>query len=376
MSRQLGVLIAALVLVACSGKDSVREPAELQDIVSPAVQADRQWSHSVGHGDLFSRLQVASAPDALFVADQQGRVRALDAVTGKPVWETRTETRAIAGPAVAGEDVLIGTLDADVIALARADGRERWRAKVSSEVMAAPVSTRDLVIVRTVDGRLHALSLEDGTRRWTFDRIVPNLTLRGLSPPLLHGGRLFVGMDNGRMVALNPETGEVLWEQVIAAPTGRSELERLADIDAALVADGAELYVASVGGEVACVDGETGQVLWRRSISSYSGMALAADKVVVTDTDGRVWALDARTGAAAWKQEALLYRRLSAPVMLDNLLMTGDFDGYLHWLSPSTGEIVGRLRVGDSPLQGVPATLDGRVVVLNRDGRLASVSVQ
>jgi outer membrane protein assembly factor BamB len=377
MSVRIAVLsLAALLLAACSGKENVREPAELQDIASPEVQPKRAWSRGVGHGDHFSRLAVAVADDALFVVNQAGRVRALNPENGRPVWERRTKTRAIAGPAVAADLVLFGTLDAEVIALSRADGSERWRAKVSSEVLAAPVASRELVIVRTVDGRLHGLALESGERRWTFDRGVPSLTLRGLSAPLLHGGRLFVGMDNGRVAAIDPRSGQLLWEQVIAAPTGRSELERLADIDADIVAEGAELYVASVGGELACVDGETGQVLWRRSISSYSGMVLVDDKLVVSDTDGRVWALDARTGAAAWKQEDLLYRRLSAPALKDGLLVVGDFEGYLHWLSPRDGRLVGRVRAGDAPLQARPMPVAERLVVYSREGRLFAVGTR
>ncbi len=373
MRRPIVVAFACLILVACSGKENVREPAELRDIASPAVQPKRAWSRSVALGDHFSRLGVAVADDALFVSSAAGQVRALVPDTGRPIWEARTQTRASAGPALAGDLVLVGTLDAEVVALSRADGRERWRHTVSSEVMADPVSTLDLVIVRTVDGRLHGLERDSGALRWTFDRSVPSLTLRGLSAPLLHGGRLFVGMDNGRMAALDPDNGQLLWEQVIAAPTGRSELERLADIDADLVAADKEIYVASVGGELACVDGDTGQVLWRRSIASYSGMALVDDKLVVSDTDGRVWALDARTGAAAWKQEDLLYRRLSAPAAQGDLVVLGDFEGYLHWLSPRDGSLVGRVRAGSAAFQGAPVTVGDQLLAYSRDGRLFAI---
>lgn len=374
--KTLWLLPLALVLVACSGKGKVREPADLVRIEDPAVSARTVWARKVGHGRQYSRLQVSAHADALFVADQKGNVQALNPADGRRIWRAQTDARLIAGPGVVDGLILVGSLDGEIIAMDRATGEERWRRTLSSEILAVPAGTGSGVIARSVDGRVYGLDSRDGAIRWSFERSVPSLTLRGLSAPLVHGGRVFVGMDNGRMAALDPATGQLIWEQLIAAPSGRSELERLADIDASLIPNGAEIYVASAGGEIASVDGATGQVLWRHSASSHTGLVVVDDRVIVTDTRGHVWSLDARTGASIWRQQGLEYRRLSAPELFDGFVVVGDFDGHLHWLDPQSGDLVGRERVGSAPLQGAPTVLDDRLIVFNRDGRLAAVGLK
>lgn len=364
-----------LAIAACSGKAKVREPAELTKIENPTVKPERAWSARAGNGTgkLASELQLRLEPDALFAADVGGRVYAFNPASGKLIWRSDTDARLIAGPGVSGNAVIVGTLDAEVIALKRADGSELWRRTISSEVLGPPAGDGDLVVARAVDGRVYGLSAGSGDWLWAFDRVVPSLVLRGISAPLISGNRVIVGMDNGRLASLNLADGVAQWEQAVAVPTGRTELERLTDIDADMI-DGPDcIYAASFGGEVACVERESGQVLWRRAIKSYSGMALSEDKLFVTDEDGLVWGLDAKTGAAAWKQDALLYRRVSAPAYFGGHVVVGDFEGYLHWIDPSDGKIVARGRVGAAPIVTAPAVGNDLLYVLNADGNITAV---
>lgn len=374
MGRLL-LILALLGSAACSSKAKVREPAELSKIEEPVLRAQSVWSASAGRGSgkLLSELRLRLEPEALYTADVGGRVFAFNPASGKLIWRSDTGTRLIAGPGVSGDAVVIGTLDAEVIALKRADGSELWRRTISSEVLGPPAGAGDLVVARAVDGRIYGLSASSGDWLWAFDRVVPNLVLRGVSAPMISGNRVIVGMDNGRLTSLGLADGVTHWEQPVAVPTGRTELERLTDIDADLI-DGPEcIYAASFGGEVACVDRETGQVLWRRAITSYTGMALSDDKLFVSDADGHVWGLDAKTGAAAWKQEAMQYRRLSAPAFFGGHVIVGDFEGYLHWIDPSDGKLVGRARAGSAPILTAPVVGEELLYVMNAEGRITAL---
>lgn len=375
LARNLALAALVAGAVACGGKSTVREPTELTSIEEPALRPVIAWSaHSgKGSGGRVSGLRLNLQPEALYAAEVGGDVYAYARDTGKLLWESATGARVISGPSVSTDQVLVGTLDAEVIALRRADGGELWRGKASSEVIGPPAGEGEIVVARSVDGRVYGLSASAGTRIWTFDRDVPNLVLRGSSAPLMIGGRAYIGMDNGRVASLRVSDGMPVWEQAISVPSGRTELERITDVDADLL-DGPDCIVAaSFGGEVACLEAESGEALWRRSIRSYAGMAASTDKLFVSDDTGTVWGLDLSTGAAAWKQEGLLYRRLSAPAFFDGYVVVGDLEGYLHWLDPSTGAFVARLRVGSDPIVMPPVASEDKLYVMNVSGRIAAI---
>jgi outer membrane protein assembly factor BamB len=282
--RRAGLLLLlGLSVLGCSKDKDLRKPTELKDIANPALKTNVQWSGSAGNGSdmQYTGLRMALAPDALFAADVGGDVYALDAKSGRRIWRSETNARIASGPSLSGNSVLIGTLDGEVIALKRADGRELWRTKLSSEVQAAPAGDGNVLVVKTIDGRIQGLSADKGQKLWTLDRSVPNLTLRGLSEALVSGDRAFVGLDNGRLLALRLTDGSAIWEQGISFGTGRTELERLTDIDADLLINDKDIYAVSYGGEMACLDTETGQVAWRRSVRSYTGMAVIGEQVIV-----------------------------------------------------------------------------------------------
>lgn len=375
MLRGALTLAAVALLAACGGKSNVREPTPLQTLAEPAFQPRAAWTAATGgSGSLYSKFTVQAQPDALFAADAAGAVYAFNPQSGHRIWRSETKARVIAGPAVSGDLVLVGTLDAEVIALKRADGALAWRARVSSEVMGAPAGSGNVIVVRTGDGFVHGLSAATGERLWLIDRSVPSLTLRGLSEPLIVGNRVFVGMDNGRVVALNLADGQALWEQTVAVATGRTELDRLTDIDGTLLAGDSGVFAVSFGGELVSLDPGSGEVQWRRSVKSYNALAAAGNLVIATDDAGTVWALDAQTGAAAWKQEGLAYRKLSPAAAFGGYVVVGDYEGYLHWLDSRDGKIVARSRAGSDPIRVAPVASDSLLYVLGNGGKITAVA--
>jgi outer membrane protein assembly factor BamB len=375
MKALVPVLLVLSLLAAC-GSDSknVRVPASLGS--DPAlVKSSSRWSTSVGDGNDGQTTGLVLALDAgqLYAAALNGEVRSLEASTGKQRWQVRLKKRLLSGPTVAGSYVLLGTRDAEVVALNKSNGSVAWTVKLDTEIIAAPAVSGDIVIVRAIDGHSYGLKLLTGERLWLFDRTEPNLTLRGAAAPVVARGRVFMGLDNGRAVALNVDDGQPVWEQVVSAPSGRSELERVTDIDANLVLTPQGLLATSYGGDIALLNPENGDNRWKRSLKSRSGLAANDTQAFASDDDGLVWGFELSTGASSWKQEALKYRALSAPVLFQEQLAVGDFAGYVHWLSPSDGKLLGRTRVGSDPIVSMVSD-DTTLYVLNADGRIAALS--
>ena len=375
----LPALGAAVLLSGCSflGGDREDEIPSLAPI-EPLAAVETPWSADAGSGT--GRDWLVLAPMAengrIYVADARGRVSAYDAASGRSVW--RADTRAdITGGVGAGAGlVLTGTENGEVIALRAETGAAAWRAQLTSEVLSRPRVAGDRVVARTLDGKLFGLDAESGEIRWSYDGGAPSLSVRGTSSPVIVSGVAIAGFDNGRIAAVRSATGEVLWEGVVSDPRGRSELERLADVDTDPVVEGGVVYAASYERAVAAFDAETGQALWRRAIASQSGLAADGDLLYVADTDGSVQALDRISGAGVWTQDSLAGRGPAWPVVHGPFVALTDREGYVHWLRREDGRPAARTRSGAGRIAGPPARHGDALIAYWGGGRLTAFTVR
>ncbi|HEX7116343.1 MAG TPA: outer membrane protein assembly factor BamB [Steroidobacter sp.] len=376
-ARRLWIGVSAAMLLALAGCGDDKEldpPAELVDIVQ---RRDINELWSVGLGGDAERLRLALRPvevdGVVYAASHGGQVIAMAADTGRRVWSVNTRLGLSAGPEVQAGLVVLGSSDGDIIALDASNGTERWRTSVASEVLARPLIVRDIVVVRTVDGHLEGLSIQDGSSRWSVDEQVPRLSLRGTAPPVLAGDRIIAGFDNGRVLAIDPRNGEVLWDTVVSAPRGRTELERLSDIDAPVRVAGDDVFVVSFQGRMAMLARDSGQIWWARDASSYRGFAMDEENLYLTNADSVVVAMRRRDGAVLWEQDALKRRGLTAPAIDGDALVVGDFEGYLHWLDKASGELLARRKVDGERITNAPVITAAGVLVQTDSGRLLAL---
>ncbi len=386
-----GVVLVAMTLTGCStvkgwfaGKDAAAkkalEPAELVKF-EPSVRVDRIWSTGVGKGE--GRIGVRQAPlvhdGRVYAAAVEGGVHALDLQTGKEIWKyvpakekKQPKLRLSGGPGAGDGLVVIGTLDGQVIALDAANGSEKWKAKVPGEVITAPAVAQGLVFVRSNDGRTTALDAATGEQRWFNSQELPTLTVRGNAPVVTGPGVLFIGNDDGTLSALAMQDGRPLWEQMVGTPEGRTELERMADVDGAPVLEGNTLYVTSFKNETMAIEGPTGRPLWSRDHGGAGGVAISSGNVVVTDGKGTVYGLDKNSGSAMWSQQALARRSVTGAAIQGDYAVVGDYKGYVHWLRLSDGELTARAKSGGDALLAQPVVADGILLVQNVDGKLTA----
>ncbi len=369
-----GDLVSSVTGVFTGGDDNSEPPAELREYVSE-IEIDSLWERQSGSGseDYFLKLVLAIAYGKTFSADQHGLLEARDVNSGELVWEQETEYSFSAGPGTGIDLVVMGTSNAEVVAFDLENGEPKWRTRVSSEILAVPVLASNVVIIRTIDGKVLALSEADGSKLWEFERSVPALSIRGSSTPVVVGDNVIIGYANGKMTALRLSDGKNLWETSIAIPGGRSEVERLVDLDSDPVVSDGVVFIASFQGGTSAVLDIDGDVLWRNEdVSSYSGLGYDWRYLYVSDAESRVWQLDQRNGAGLWKQDELHHRRLTTPVAYDDFVVVGDFEGYLHWLAVSDGRQLGRVHVTDAAIEAQPVVVDNTVYVYAKDGTIAA----
>jgi outer membrane protein assembly factor BamB len=360
-----------LLLAACDKDKDPDPPAELVDF-EPRVDIDRVWGAGLSGDSEALRLGLRPIADAgrVYAASHAGDVYSFDLKKGKLNWRVKTKLTLSGGPGLAYDRLFLGSSDGDVLALSATDGKELWRVKTVGEVIAPPAATDAIVVIRTVDGHLRALSTADGRELWAAEQQVPRLSLRGTAPPVIVRDMVVCGFDNGKVMAVTLKDGAVVWETTIAPSRGRTELERLVDIDSSVHVAGDDVFVVGFQGRAAMLALESGQVWWSRDASSDRGLVVGPDAVYVAAADGDVLALNRRDGTPLWTQAALHRRGLSSPALDGSTLVLADFEGYVHWLDAATGDILGRTKTDGSRVTNAPLTADDLVIVLTDGGSL------
>ncbi|EKF75673.1 hypothetical protein A11A3_02352 [Alcanivorax hongdengensis A-11-3] len=373
----LPLMLAGLMLAGCSSNPNAIEPNDLPDIHA-TYKAKRLWSEGVGDGVEDSQLQLRPAvtEQRIFAADAQGRVYALSRSKGKRQWKVKTGDRIGGGVYAGYGQVLYGTREGVAVALSMETGETLWRTQLSGEALAIPVSNGVLDIFQTEDGHVTALDAETGEKRWDYETPVPTLTLRGLAQPTIANDRVYAGFSNAKLAALDVQTGVPVWEQRIAEPKGRSELDRLVDVDGNLIVDGGGVFAVTFQGSVGVVDQDNGRPYWNKDMSSAQIISANDGRLFVADEKGVVRALDQRTGSILWEQDKLYGRRLTGTAVQGNLVAVGDYEGYLHWMDTADGTLVARKRHDHDGFAGTPVVYQGVLYALSADGKLSAYSMK
>ena len=359
-----------------SDEEDPTAPVELVKITQ-TVKIKKLWSAGVGdgQGDGLYRLQPVIRGDTIFAASADGEVKAFDRARGKTLWKADVETSLSGGVGVYEDALLLGSSEGFVLKLDANSGALQWSTRLRGEVLSPPQGNGAVVVAQTYDGKLQGLDFATGELLWTYDSNVPVLTVRGTSVPILRNGVVYAGFASGRVLAFNAQTGAINWEIRVAISQGRSEIERIVDVDGTMELAGNELYAASYQGRVVAIDVANGRKLWQQDVSSFSGVSQGFGNVYVADEDGTLTAFLRNGQGVRWTQDALGYRELSRPTPVSSYVAVADFEGYVHLLSQVDGEFVGRVKVDGDGSRGDMLS-DGNVLyVFGNGGKLAAYEI-
>ncbi|HEY0562683.1 MAG TPA: outer membrane protein assembly factor BamB [Methylophilus sp.] len=384
----LSLLAGIAMLPACSaitelksdisdkvfGAEPPNPPAELEEIKA-SYTAKVDWSAQLGETDKYDYTPALEA-GFVYGTNTEGEVVKLDVSNGKQVWRLNIGEAISGGVGVGGGLVLVGSNRGNLHAI-DVTGKPMWVAKLSSEILSVPRYFDGRVIVRTGNNRIYGIDAADGSRKWVYEHSTPALTLRSSVGLVVDGGAVYAGYAGGKLAAVRADNGKLIWEATVAQPKGVTEIERIADITSLPFVEGPLLYAVAFQGRVAAIDRKTGQVLWNRDISSYSGLTAEDGKIFVSHTLGSVYSLDYENGRTFWRQGDLANRRLTKPLSMGSIVAVGDLEGYIHFLSRDDGKFVGRIQLNEEPVMAIVAgNSTTQLIAETRGGGLYAVSVK
>jgi outer membrane protein assembly factor BamB len=375
------VCCVLLSLNACNTiekKNDLPNKKDLEPIVNPFQVKkilDKKIIDLNSRDILNSAILLTNNKKQLFIADFSGKVTSVD-FHGKHLWSKSLDKSVTAGPVLFEDKLLVITSEAKLFCLQAKNGEILWSTAISSDALAAPAVHSGTAFIHTLDGGLSAISLQDGRQLWRISTVLPNMTLRRGSAPVISGNYVITGFANGKLFAVNKENGNVVWAHNLSNPKGRSELQRITDITADPVIVNNVVYAVSYQGNLTAIKLSSGEPLWEKELSSYSGIIVDENAVYISTVDGKVLAIDNKTGTIFWVQDDLQGRNLSKPIIFNKYLVVGDQDGNLHFLDQLYGYIKGRLFLDSSGISISPLIINkNQLYVLTNNGYLEVIEI-
>ena len=363
---------AVVALLACSGNARVRKPAEL---VPVSNQFDLQpvWSTSLGSSEPFN-FHPTVVGDAVYAASRSGKLFKIDLINGNKLWEVSVPEQLSIGPGSDGRTTAVVSTEGDVYAYDDT-GKQMWKVSVGSEVLTEPVVAAGIVIIRALDNRFIGLDAQTGARKWIYQRQQSALSLRVGYGMLPIGNEVIVtGFAGGRFGMIAIANGGLIWETPVSFPKGFSEIERLNDVTARPSMEGEIICAVSFQGRIGCGQARTGNLIWFKDYSSYTGTAQSASMVFSANEKSYVTAFATKDGSQIWENTQLTFRGLGEPLAVGKVVLMGDAQGYVHALSQASGEMLARIRHDSSPITAAPIAVGGLILVQSQGGKLAAYS--
>lgn len=364
--RRLGaglLLGLALLAAGCSSSPEKPKPAELGPNL--ALMGVRQaWNVRLPGGVSFP-LDVQVRGGEVVVGGSDGTLMALDASSGRTLWQASVDEPLAAGVGSDGRVTAVVTRTNQVVALE--SGKPLWRQKLAAQAYTAPLVAGGRVFVLGADRSVSAFDGRSGRRLWVQQRPGEALVLRQAGVLLAVGDTLVAGLS-GRLVGLSPDNGSVLWEAPLASPRGTNDVERLVDLVGRVSRQDAVVCARAYQAAVGCVDTARGAVLWSKPAQGAQGVHGDDRLLFGSELDGKLIAWRRNDGERAWVTEQLRFRGLTAPLALGRSVVVGDSAGLVHLLSREDGSPLNRLTTDGSGIAAAPVVAGDTLVVVTRAG--------
>jgi outer membrane protein assembly factor BamB len=349
--KRIIVIFSLFMLAACDGHIQPRPSQKELKKITAVMPVEVDWVKQLSSGLIEANggVHLDLKKDVFFMSDGKVDLVRFSAKDAEQLGTLNIGGSLNGALRVTQKNIYAVTEHGMAYKLDRETGGQLWSQNLTSESLVAPVVSKGIVIFQTNDGNISAYRDDNGDPLWSYTRSLPSLSLRGTAQPVIADDVLVAGLASGRVVTLSIFDGKLIWESTLSVPKGRSNLERMVDIDGQILIADDVIYVGGFQGRIAALSRESGRLLWSRELSTPYGLVFSESRktIYLTDDKGHVWALDRATGATVWRQDGLAGRIVTAPQVQNGQLMVGDRQDNLFWIKASDGVISGHLHYYD-----------------------------
>lgn len=341
------------------------------------------WTGDAGQGSSkYGKLSASPIVygGKVFTLDAAGQVTAFSISGGGAAWrasvapdgEKNPQKGYGGGLAADGGRVYAATGFGTVVALDAASGKKLWEKVVGVPIRTSPTAAADRVFLVTTEGEVHCLSGADGSESWTYRGLPEKASFISNASPAVDGDTVVVPFTSGDVVALKISTGQALWTESLARARTASSMAAMSDA-ARPVLDGGSVFAIGHAGRMVATNARTGERLWSLTVPSTQQPWVAGDTIFVADTGGQLMAITRRDGKVAWTMKLPSQGQWSGPILAGNKLWVASSKGALVSVDAATGKVASTQDLGYT-VNIAPVVAAGRMFVLTDNARLLALN--
>jgi len=330
----------------------------------------------------------------VYTLDTVGVVTALSAAGGASAWQARLvpasakggsdgllsfssltagngETKGFGGGLAADNGrIFAATGFGTIVALDAKSGKKLWEKSLGTPIRSSPTAVDEKVYVVTSEGRFFCLSQQDGAEFWAYRGITDRAGLLINASPAVSGDLVVAPYPSGDVIALRASDGQAAWTETLTRARTTSAMSAMSDAARPVIEDGV-VYAVGHAGRMVATRARNGERVWSASIASTQAPVVAGDNVFVVDTNGVLTALSRKDGKVRWTAKMPGAKTWSGPVLAGNRLWLASTKGQLVGVEATTGRVISQATIGN-PVYIAPIVAQGRLYVLTDNAKLVA----
>jgi outer membrane protein assembly factor BamB len=350
--------------------------------VALAATIKQAWTADAGNGS--SKYgKISASPivvsGKVYTLDATGAVTAFSVTGGNQAWrvslkpegEKNAEKGYGGGLASDGARIFAATGFGTVVALDANSGKQVWERSIGVPVRTSPTTSGGRILVVTIDGEVVCLSADDGSETWRYRGLDEKASIISNASPAIEGSLAIVPFTSGEVVGLNLATGQPVWTESLAKTRVASSLTSMTDAARPVIDNGTVFAVGHAGRMIA--SSLRGERIWQISVPGTQQPVVSGDSVFVVDTNGQLMAINRRDGKVQWSSKLAGSSIWSGPVLAGGKLWLTSAAGQLVSVEPSTGKTAGTQDLGQ-PIYIAPIVAGNRMFVLTDKAKLIALN--